>query len=199
MSRARALLPARLASDRCGVTATEFALLAPVFFMFLIGLLDLGQSIYGQVVLNGAVAKAARSSSLETANTAAADAEVASLIEKVLPGATITSKRESYYDFNDVGRAEKWNDANNDGTCSNGEAYVDENGNGQWDSDIGVSGNGGADDVVVYTVTARFDPLFKIPFVPDMWLPRKLTASTVTKNQPFANQDNYGSNSGTCP
>lgn len=199
MNRARALLSARLADDRRGVTAIEFALLAPVLFMFLIGLLDMGQSIYGQVVLNGAVAKAARSSSLETANTTAADTEVASLVGKVLPGAKITSTRKSYYDFNDVGRAEKWNDANNDGTCSNGEAFVDENGNGQWDSDIGVGGNGGANDVVVYTVSATFDPLFKIPFIPQLWAARKLTASTVTKNQPFANQDGYGSNSGTCP
>ncbi|MDE2561303.1 MAG: pilus assembly protein [Sphingomonadales bacterium] len=167
--------------------------------MFLIGLLDMGQSIYGQVVLDGAVAKAARSSSLETANTAAADAEVATLVGKVLPGAQIASKRESYYDFGDVGRPEKWNDANNDGTCSNGEVYVDENGNGQWDSDIGVSGNGGANDVVVYTVTATYDPLFKVPFIPQLWSARKLTASTITKNQPFANQDGYGSNSGTCP
>lgn len=198
MTRAR-VFPGALLSDRRGVTATEFALLAPVFFMFLIGLLDLGQSIYGQVVLNGAVAKAARSSSLETANTATADAEVASIVDKVLPGAKVTSTRKSYYDFNDVGRAEKWNDANNDGSCDNGENYVDENGNGQWDSDIGVGGNGGADDVVVYTVTATFDPLFKVPFVPEMWKTRKLTASTVTKNQPFANQDKYGSNSGTCP
>jgi len=198
VTRAR-VFPGALLSDRRGVTATEFALLAPVFFMFLIGLLDLGQSIYGQVVLNGAVAKAARSSSLETANTATADAEVASIVDKVLPGAKVTSTRKSYYDFNDVGRAEKWNDANNDGSCDNGENYVDENGNGQWDSDIGVGGNGGADDVVVYTVTATFDPLFKVPFVPEMWKTRKLTASTVTKNQPFANQDKYGSNSGTCP
>lgn len=188
-----------LSVDRRGVTAIEFALLAPVFFMFLFGLLDMGQSIYGQVVLDGAVAKAARASSLETADTAASDAQVASLVAKVLPGAQISSKRESYYDFGDVGRPEKWNDANGDGTCTSGEVYVDENGNGQWDSDIGVSGNGGANDVVVYTVTATYDPLFKVPYIPSLWSKRKLTASTITKNQPFANQDGYGSNSGTCP
>lgn len=199
MSPRRTLPLARLAVDSRGVTAVEFALLAPVFFMFLIGLMDLGQSIYGQVVLNGAVAKAARSSSLETADTTQADAQVSSLVGKVLPGAAITSKRENYYDFNDVGRPEKWNDANNDGTCDNGESYVDENGNGNWDEDIGREGNGSANDVVVYTVTASFDPLFKVPFLPEVWSRRKLTASTVTKNQPFANQDGYGSNSGTCP
>lgn len=187
-----------LLTDRRGVTATEFALLAPVFFMFLIGLLDLGQTIYGQTVLNGAVAQAARSSSLETADTTAADAEVASLVKKVLPGATITSKRTNYYDFTDVGRPEKWNDANDDGTCDNGESYVDENGNGHWDDDVGRDGNGSANDVVVYSVTASFDPLFKIPYLPEMWARRQLSASTVTKNQPFANQDGYGSNSGTC-
>ena len=43
--------------------------------------------------------------------------------------------------------------------------YVDENGNGSWDADIGKSGNGGANDVVMYTVSVEYDPLFPNPFV----------------------------------
>lgn len=113
-------------------------------------------------------------------------------------GAEITSKRVSYYDFVDVGRAERWNDGNGNGICDEDETYTDENSNGQWDEDIGVNGNGGANDTVVYTVTARYSPAFPIPFMPDAWRDATLTATAVKKNQPFANQAEYGTAAGSC-
>lgn len=188
----------RLSAEDRGVTIIEFALLAPVFLVMLVGTLDLGQMIYGNAVLNGAVEAAARSSSLETGNIAAADQMVEEQVSYILPGVEVKSARTSYYDFADIGRAEQWNDANGDGTCNNGEAYVDENGNNSWDEDIGVSGNGGANDVVIYSVKATYDPMFKVPFMPEAWTKRTLTSSAVRKNQPFADQTEYGSIAGTC-
>ena len=67
-----------------------------------------------------------------------------------------------------------------------------------WDEDIGVSGNGGAGDVVVYSVTVSYIPLFPNPFVSNGEDRRRLSASTVNKNQPFADQATYGSTAGTC-
>lgn len=184
--------------SRDGVSATEFALIAPVFLTLLLGILDIGQMGYGNAVLNGAVQKAARDSALETGDTAAADALVQQIVAPVFPGATYTSSRTSYYDFADIGRAERWNDANNNGTCDNSEAYVDENENGAWDADIGLDGNGGANDVVVYSVTASYQPVFRVPFLPEKWRTRSVTGSAIKKNQPFADQREYGSAAGIC-
>lgn len=191
-------LAAALKRDQRGVSALEFALVSPLFLTLLIGVFDIGQMAYGTAMLNGAVQKAARDSSLESANTATADSMVSEMVAPVLPGATFTSKRTSYYDFADIGRPEKWNDANNDGTCNSGELYVDEIENGRWDQDVGASGNGGANDVVVYSVSVTYDPTFKIPFLPEQWATRTLKSTAIKKNQPFANQKAYGSNSGMC-
>lgn len=184
--------------DEQGTTVMEFGLIVTVFLTLLLGLFDLGQLAYAQAILNGVVQEAARSSSLETADTAIADARITEMVEIAAPGVTVVTERKSYFDFADVERAESWNDADNSDTCDNGEAYTDENGNGQWDADIGASGNGGAGDVVVYTVTASYDPLFPNPFLSWGKDKRTVTASAVKKNQPFADQANYGSDAGTC-
>lgn len=184
--------------DEQGTTIMEFGLMATVFVTLLLGLFDLGQLAYTQSVLNGAVQTAARSSSLESGNTSTADTEVASIVSVVAPGATVTTSRVSYFDFDDIERAESWNDADGSGVCDNSESYTDENGNGQWDADIGSDGNGGASDVVIYAVTVSYDPLFPNPFIPGGAAKRNLSASTVKKNQPFANQPGYGAAAGNC-
>ncbi|WP_225207711.1 TadE/TadG family type IV pilus assembly protein [Novosphingobium huizhouense] len=197
MTRLLALLD-RLRRDSEGAYILEFGILAPVFVLMIFSLVDLGQLVYGKVLLEGAVEAAARDSSLETADTVAADATVTSTVRNILPGANVTSTRTSYYDFADIARAEKWNDTNKDGACASGETYVDENRNGRWDANIGQSGNGGAYDVVIYTVTVTYNPLIKLPFVPGFSGPQTLVSKSVRKNQPFATQKKYGSSSGIC-
>jgi Flp pilus assembly pilin Flp len=190
----------RLIRNREGATIVEFAIVLPLFLTFLIGMLDIGQMVYGKSVLTGAVHRAARASATETRNTAQADATVLSTIRPVLPGVTMESSRTSYFDFSDVGRKEKWNDANGNGACDNNEIYTDENRNGQWDEDVGrKNDSGSANDVIVYRVTARFEPVFKVPFLPERWSERTLSATAVVKNQPFGNQTDYGSTAGSCP
>jgi Flp pilus assembly pilin Flp len=187
-----------IVSNQRGVTAVEFALIAPTFLILLLGMLDIGQMVYAQSVLNGAVQLAAREASLENGDTAAADAMVLSHVDGIMPGVTLESTRRSYYDFADIERAERWNDADGNGRCDDGEAYTDENDNGQWDADIGRSGNGGASDAVIYTVRARYDSLFRTPFTPAAWATRTLVSSVIRKNQPFASQAAYSSDAGTC-
>jgi Flp pilus assembly protein TadG len=188
----------RFAQASDGGAIVEFAIVAPVFLLLLLGTFDIGQMVYAKAILNGAVELAARSGTLETADTTAADNMVKAAVLPILPNATITTTRKSYLDFTDIARAEKWTDNNHDGTCDNGEPYVDENGNGQWDADIGKSGNGGADDVVLYTVTVTYQPIFTATFMSNYGATRTLTATGVRKNQPFATQTSYGSSAGTC-
>ena len=188
----------RLRGDETGTTVMEFGLIATVFVGLLLGLFDLGQIAYTQAILNGAVQDAARSSSLEINDTTAEDTRIEQMVRVAAPGATVATERLSYASFADVGRPERWNDADADGTCADGESYTDENGNGDWDEDIGADGNGGAEDVVVYTVTVTYDPLFPNPFYPGGTDERRLVASSIKKNQPFADQEEYGSDAGTC-
>ena len=49
-----------MARDRSGTTAVEFALLAPVLFMFLMGILEMGLAFWMQNSLDYSVAEAAR-------------------------------------------------------------------------------------------------------------------------------------------
>lgn len=187
-----------LRGDSRAVTAVEFALIAPVFLTLVLGAFNVGQIVYGQSLLDGAVQQAARSSALETGDTAAADAQVERQVSKILPGAEVISSRVSYFDFADIGRPEQWNDADTNGTCNDGESYFDENGNEQWDADIGVEGNGGAGDVTIYSVEVVYEPFFSLFFAPDSWGETTLNSTTVRKNQPFADQAEYGREPGIC-
>lgn len=196
-ARPRQLL-ARIATDQRGAAVMEFGIIFVVFVTMMIGMFDIGQTAYTQAVLNGAVQEAARTSTLETGDTDVADARVQELVRTVAPGATVQTSRVSYYDFADVERAEQWTDEDSDGECNNDEVYADENGNGQWDADIGSDGNGGAGDVVIYTVEVTYDPLFPIPFYDDADATRSLKSVAVTKNQPFADQVEYGDTIGVC-
>ncbi|WP_395395398.1 TadE family protein [Novosphingobium sp. BL-8A] len=190
---------AGLGEDRSGATIVEFAMTAPVLLVLLMGIFDIGHMAYVNAVLHGAVEEAARNGTLEAVSTTAQDDKIQAMVARVAPGATVSSTRSSYYDFTDIARPEVWNDLNNNGVCDNGESYTDENKNGQWDADIGKSGNGGANDVVVYTVKATYKPLFPIPGLTNPDQTRTLTAVSVRKNQPYALQTSYGSAAKTCP
>lgn len=178
----------------------EFAIVAPVFLLLLLGTFDIGQMVYAKAILNGAVEKAARSSSMESANTAETDKMVKAALRPILPGASVSTSRKSYFDFADLDRPEKFTDINGNGTCNAGEPYIDENRSGSWEANVGIAGNGSAGDVVLYTVTVTYEPIFTAAFMGDWnWgAQRTLSAVGVRKNQPFAQQQGYGSSAGTC-
>lgn len=188
----------RLRRDARGVAAVEFAMVAPVLFLLLIGVYDMGHTAYVSAVLHGAVKDVARDAGLEGTSTTKADTYVRSLVRRVAPEATVTATRTSYYDFSDIARPEAFNDQNANGVCDNSEGYTDENRNGRWDADIGQDGNGGANDVVLYTVQVVYKPLFPLPILDNSDQMRTITAKAVQKNQPYALQGKYGSQAGTC-
>lgn len=188
----------RLLRQERGIAVTEFGLIAPVFFLLLLGLYDITHTAYAKSVFSGAVERAARIAALETGDPDAADQMIEDLVRPVLPDVEITTERQSYFDFADIGRPELFTDSNSNGICDNNESFTDLNGNGERDEDIGLSGNGGASDVVMYTVTATYTPLFKVPFLPESWNTRTMTATAVKKNQPFSNQTTYTPTPLTC-
>ncbi len=191
----------RLIADRSGVTLIEFAIVAPVLIVMIMGLFDIAHTQYLSSMLNGAMQKAARDVTLENANSQLTniDARVREQVATVMPqGATITVEQLSHFDFADVSEPEEYTDLNGDNTCNNNEPYIDTNSNGRWDADRGKDGIGGARDVVLYTTTVTYPRLFPMYGLIGLRENVELSASTVLRRQPFDEQSARSTTPGNC-
>lgn len=179
-----------LMRDRRGVSAVEFGLTAPILFLVVFGSLQVAQGYYVRTVLTGSINAAARKSSLQSGqtNSAALDTLVATSIKYVMPTASVTFTRKNYAEFSAVGTPEDFTDTNKNAQYDAKECFVDMNGNKVWDADMGSTGLGGANDVVVYTVTVSYKQWFG--FAKMFGLPEYQTVpqTTILKNQPFSTQ-----------
>ena len=183
-----ARLLARLRRNRAGAAIVEFALIAPVLTMILMGLFDTGYNMYATTVLQGAVQKAGRDSSIEGSVPSVLDQQVSNQVHQVVRGASLSFERKAYENFSDVSRAEDFNDLNSDGVCNDNEPFEDANGNGTWDADRAVLGQGGARDAVLYSVTMDYPRAFPLArYVPGIGENFTVTAETVLRNQPYEN------------
>lgn len=191
---------ASLARSDTGVTVAEFALLAPVLVMTLMGLFDMTYNFYADTVVEGVVANAARDSSIEQfANDPdALDDAVEAAIHRIVPNAAVTISRTAYTDYGDVGQAEAFTDSNKDGSCNNNEPFEDVNGNGMWDPDRSLLATSGARDAVVYEVTATYDRAFPVPSLLNLNPKMTVRARTILRNQPY-NLQNFEVSVGNCP
>ena len=200
LSRTGALLR-RLYSDCSGATLIEFAIVAPVLLLMIMGLFDMAHMQYSRSVLHGAMQKAGRDLTLENANSQQVniDQRVTDQIRTVMPpDATIELEKMSFFEFADVSEPEEFTDQNNDGICNNNEPYIDANENGSWDEDRGRDGIGGARDVVLYTATVTYPRLFPMYSMAGLPNTVRLEASTVLRNQPFDEQNDRVTTPGNC-
>lgn len=196
----------RLVRDRRGVALVEFALVAPVLMLFLVGAFDIAHTLYMQAVLRGIVQKTGRDSALEDAGSAARqaqiDAVVAGQVHALYNTAAVTFTRRSFTTYAQAAAKvpETYKDTNGNLTCDAGEPYVDSNNNSSWDPDGGTGGQGGAKDRVIYTVTATYPallPLFKFAGSSST---RTVAATTILQNQPFSDQQvTTGTTVRNCP
>lgn len=182
----------RLLANREGATLLEFAFVAPVLILMVMGVFDMAHTQYTNSMLNGAMQKAGRDLTLESAGSqqAAIDARVREQVAVVVPpGAEITFEKQSHFDFADIGEPEPVLGDNGNLRCDPGERYVDVNESGNWEADRGKAGIGGARDAVLYTAVVTYPRMFPMFTLAD--LPRDITlrASTVLRNQPFDEQD----------
>jgi len=177
----------RLLGDQRGAAAIEFAVLAPVLVMLLLGLMDLAYQSYAKTVLEGALQKAGRDSGIEAANTTAIDNKVKASVLTVSKYATFEFERKNYSTFAKI-TPERFTDSNNNGVRNTGECFDDVNGNRVWDADPGLAGQGNAGDVTLYTVTVTYPRLFPISAMFGWPTTETTTASTLLKNQPYATQ-----------
>lgn len=186
-----------LARDQAGATIIEFAIVAPVLGLVLLGAFDVGHTLYTRAVLQGIVQKTARDSALESGAGSAAqtalDNKVKAQAKALANNAQIDITRRFYRTFTDAAaaRAETWTDTNDNGTCDGSEPYEDANRNGSWDADGGDAGQGGAKDATLYTVTVSYPRMFPFYNIAGGSRTTKITASTVLRNQPYADQGSY--------
>lgn len=197
-----------IAADRRGTPVIEFALVAPVMLILIMGLGDLAYQCYIQSVLTGAVQKAGRDSTIQgnATQTGTIDDRVKAVVKTVASSATFTSTRANYDTYSAMA-GEPFVDSKYpnttagvfDGVCNHGESYTDVNGNGRYDLDLSATGEGGANDVAKYTMTVTYNRLFPLASMIGWSRTVTLTATTILKNQPYATQNvNSGTTAGTC-
>lgn len=189
--RQRHLHRPNLLRDQRGAYMIEFAMVMPTFLLLMMGSFDIGMQMYAKAVLSGAVEQAARLNTLETnsSSQSAVDQAVRDQVGRVARYGTLSFSRLNYQDFSGVGKPEDFTDSNGNGVRNAGECYQDVNGNSTWDADRGETGQGGANDVVLYRVNLTFDrlfPLWKMLGEPQQ---KTLTVSTTLRNQPYTNQN----------
>lgn len=179
----------RLLRDRRGGPTAEFAMTLPAVLLLVLGFGDLAYQAYLESVLTGAVQKAGRDSTIQGAatETSQIDQNVINIVKSAAPQATFVSSRENYDNYSEIG-PEPFTDTNHNGIRDKGECYSDVNGNGQWDSDPGAVGQGGANDVTYYKMQVTFPRLFPFAWLIGWSQKVTISASTILKNQPYATQ-----------
>ena len=179
----------RLRRDERGATAVEFALIAPVFILLIVGTIEVAIVIFMSSSIEAAVLQASRFGI--TGGLPPGVSREERVLEIVADGTyglvnmdTVGIETLVYESFADIGQPEPFEDANANGTYDEGESFTDVNGNGQWDPDMGAAGLGGPSDVVVYRVT--YDWGIITPFM------RKVIGQSVrhvssiaVRNEPF--------------
>ena len=190
---ARALPSRPIARDERGTTIVEFAIVAPVLLLIIIGGMEIGHLGYIKGITRAALQVAARDSGLETGagSREAIDARVRERIRTVIPKAQIDIDRTSYSNFTDVNTPEDFNDSNGNGLYDTNECFTDMNGNGRWDADRGRSNSqGSADEVVLYSVSVTYDKIFPLWKLVGQPQTNVISAKTTLRNQPYGIQAN---------
>ena len=189
----RRILPLlrRLRRDSKAVTIVEFAMVAPVMLLLLLGLFDLGYRSYASSVLQGALHDAARMATVGGHTMTEIDTLVKQRLSNFAARATTTTEAASYFQFSGVSQPELIvGDTTPLNTYNNGDCFEDANGNNSYDTDRGAGGTGNSDDIVRYRVTITFPRVFPLGVLMGWPNTQTLTSETVLRNQPYGGQVN---------
>jgi Flp pilus assembly pilin Flp len=175
--------------DEEGVTAIEFAIVAPVLLTFLLGIIEVGMIFFNTMLIEGAITNTARLGKTGFVQEGISrEQTIMNMLEERTAGMIdlddITITATVYPGFDTIGDAEPCKVASCSASSPPGD-YDDINGNGKWDSDMGVAGYGYANDVVVYTVTYNWPimtPFMSAVFGTSTY---NITARAVVKNEPY--------------
>jgi len=180
----------RLPADERGATLVEFGLVAGPFLLMLLGIMDLGYRGYVDTVSKSVLHKVARDASTGEMTTAQIEQQVNDgLDDLVLNSAVIKISTESYFDFTNIGKPEKLTvDNNGNGEVDPGDCFIDNNGNDIFDTDYGIAGTGGPDDIVSYKIEIVSPRLFPLASMIGLNDVMTISNSTAVRNQPYGAQ-----------
>lgn len=168
----------------------EFAILAPVMILITFSILEFSMMMLVTNLMESATSISSRlgKTGFSASGLSREETILASIEERA--GVLIDPDRLSitsrfYEQFDQIGDAEPWNDANGNGMAESGE-YTDINGNGQYDADMGMAGYGNADDIVVYTVSYPWNIVTPVmrELIGDEGT-YTITTHAVVKNEPY--------------
>lgn len=173
-----------------GVTAIEFAFIAPVLFLISMGIIEVGLMMFNISTIEGGLREAARYGVTGQEETdGERKAEIVSVLKRYAIGPVeidpnmISTK--VYRSFAAVGQPEPYTDTNGNNQYDQGEPYTDVNGNHQWDADQGVDSPGSGNEIVQYKVDYDWNiltPLMRQFLGKDGKLP--MSATVVVQNEP---------------
>lgn len=181
----------RRRSGQRGATAVEFAMIAPFYFLLIIGIMETAMVMFAQHVLECAAANASRTGKTGYVGAAQTQADtikttVNNLASFLMDSGKITITAMSYKSMSAIGSGEPFVDANGNGKWDTGENYTDSNGNGKYDTDVGAAGYGASGDIVVYTISYPW-PIMTPAMTPFLGKDGILTLQSrvVVKNEPY--------------
>ena len=157
MTTAATSLARRLALDRCGNAAVQFALLAPALLLLIIGSFEVAILLFLGGTMESAVLAASRYGVTGfTSDGVSREDRIRQIIADRTLGLVdmddIGIHTLVYSSFEQIGQPEPFTDANGNGVHDAGETFNDVNGNGEWDDDMGAVGLGGPGDIVLYEI-----------------------------------------------
>jgi len=181
----------RLVRGRRGVSAVEFALIAPVCMTLVCVFIDLSMVMFITNVMEGGLREASRyaiTGYVEAGKTR--EQKIKEIIVdhsyNLIKDTDITITYKVYSSFDKVGQPEPFVDQNGNGKYDSGEPFTDVNNNGVWDADQGVAGVGGPGDIVAYIVSYKWT--LWTPLASEIWGDNGtvvLTATVAVRNEPY--------------
>lgn len=178
----------RLFRDGKGTTALEFALVGPPLIMMTMGVVEISVILFINSSMESGVIEASRFAITgQTTPGITREEKVMEILQRhgyglvnILPQNVTTL---IYPNFESVGQPEPYVDANANSAYDEGEDFTDVNGNGVWDSDMGVAGLGGPGDIVVYKVNYEWGLLsnYLKPLIGDL----TLVHGVAVRNEPY--------------
>lgn len=154
--------------DCCkGASIIEFAIVAPVFMLLLVGFIELGLIFFTSTILESATGISSRIGKTGFAPAGVNREEFIRSELRRLSGGYLSPDLlqidvVSYKSFASIGQPEPCTTAGDPPPCVNG--FDDVNGNGQWDADQGAAGVGTRGKVALYRVNypwSIFTPLMR--------------------------------------
>jgi hypothetical protein len=167
--------------------------------VLIMGGFDLGHQSYIRSVMQGALNDAARRAAVEdpvfAAGGSTTEERVVNAIKEQLqpitPGAEITISQSNFYDFSGIGNPEKlMRDEDGDGAydAADGDCFSDLDEDGEYDTDTGRSGIGGANDVVFYQADITMPRLLPVASLIGFSPNYEMSVATAIRNQPYGEQ-----------